>query len=428
MPTGRSDDRIVRNCLSFLPNVLETYTNPDFAVQFWDGTVWDANPGQPARFTLVLKHPGALRRMFWAPDQLSLGEAYIYDDFDILGEVEAAIRLALFLNGLRPGFLDRLRLARFLFSLPSARPEDSGRTARLRGARHSRDRDREAISYHYNVSNEFYRTWLDRGMVYSCAYFLSEAEDLDSAQERKLDIICRKLRLKRDERFLDIGCGWGGLIIHAARNYGVRAVGVTLSAQQADLARERIREAGVADRCRVELCDYRDLTEWGGFDKAASVGMFEHVGVDELARYFEQTSLLLRPGGVFLNHGIAQNPSHPQQPGPSFIKHYVFPDGELVPISTTLHEAELAGFEVRDVESLREHYRLTLLHWIRRLEAHHDEILRITDEVTFRIWRLYMAGFAHEFGSGQLNLYQTLLVKPDGGKSGMPLTRGDWYC
>lgn len=422
------DESHVQLCLSFLHAMAEKFPRHDFAVRLWDGTVWAPEPGLPARFTLVLNHAGALRAMFLTPNQLSLGKAYLHDDFDIEGDAEAAFSLAEALCDTRVGFLELLQRWTSLHRLPPLHHPHSDRDpAHLKGTVHSRKRDRKAIAYHYNISNDFYRLWLDRRMVYSCAYFTDPGDDLDQAQERKLDYICRKLRLQKDERFLDIGCGWGGLIIHAARRYQVQALGITLSRAQAELADERINEAGVADRCRVMQMDYRDLGKANLYDKLASVGMFEHVGEGHLAEYFGHTWNLLRPGGVFLNHGIGRSLTVPQLQGPSFIDRYVFPDGELVPINQALHHAESTGFEVRDLESLREHYLLTLRQWVRRLEAHHDEACRAADEETYRIWRLYMAGSAHGFKTGQINLYQALLVKPDNGKSGLPLTRDDWY-
>jgi len=288
-------------------------------------------------------------------------------------------------------------------------------------------RDRQAVAYHYDMSNAFYSLWLDERMVYSCAYFTDPGDNLDTAQERKLDYLCRKLRLRRGERVLDIGCGWGGLVIHAAKNYGVEAHGITLSGPQAELANERIRQAGLSDRCRVDVRDYREIQAPESYDKLISVGMFEHVGESRLLEYFQGAFRLLRPGGVFLNHGIACNSGFPPVSGPSFSDHYIFPDGELLPIGTTLRTAEASGFEVRDLESLREHYVLTLRHWVQRLEARREEACSVTDEKTYRLWRLYLAGAAHKFLVGQNSVYQVLLSKTVDGKSGLPLTRGDWY-
>jgi cyclopropane-fatty-acyl-phospholipid synthase len=424
----KTTDQIVRTSVSFLQSLLSNYHPRDFAVRFWDGTTWEAEPGQPTRFTLVLKHPGALRKMFWPPNEVSLGEAYIYDDFDIEGDIEAAFALGDYLLNLRWGVIERLRYGKYLLRLPSNhRPRTGRRAAQLSNALHSKTRDRQAVTYHYDISNDFYALWLDRRMVYSCAYFSTADDDLDTAQERKLDYICRKLRLGRGQRLLDIGCGWGGLAIHAAHHYGVEALGITLSQHQAKLANERIHSAGLADRCRVEVRDYRDVDEPKGYDKLVSVGMFEHVGESMLSEYFERAWRLLRAGGVFLNHGIACPVAEPARRGPFFTDTYVFPDVELVPISTTLRIAEMAGFEVRDVESLREHYALTPRHWVRRLEAHRDEVCRAADEATYRAWRLFFSGSAYRFQTGRRSVYQVLLAKPDQGDSRLPLTRADWY-
>ena len=425
----KTPDRISQKCLLFLQDLLGGLHPRDFAVRLWDGSTLEEEPGEPRRFTMVLKHPGALRALFRSPSELSLGEAYLYDDFDIEGDIESAFALADHLVHLQPGVGEYLRFARLLLALPSLDRTHAVRPSeRLRGLRHSRSRDRLAVTYHYDVSNAFYSLWLDDRMVYSCAYFASPGEDLDVAQERKLDYICRKLRLRSGERLLDIGCGWGGLVLHAALRYDVEALGITLSQPQATLANERIRRAGAADRCRVEVRDYRDVDGPGAFDKLVSVGMFEHVGESRLSEYFGRAFRLLRPGGAFLNHGISCNPAFPPVPGPSFADHYVFPDGELVPLGVTLRAAEANGFEVRDVESLREHYVLTLRHWVRRLEARREEACRAAGEMPYRLWRLYMAGAAHKFRMGRNYVYQVLLAKPDRGASGLPLTRADWYA
>lgn len=409
----------------FLDVHLADYPKRDFQVVLWDGTTWGSTK-QP-RYTLVLKHPEALRAMFLSPDELTLGEAYIYDDFDIEGDIEAAFDLADYLVGQERSLRETVDLGNRLRKLPVRDHAQAGlHPITLRGPVHSRDRDRQAVTYHYDLPTEFYALWLDRRMVYSCAYFHTLEEDLDSAQERKLDYICRKLRLRPGERLLDIGCGWGALIMHAAVHYGVQAVGITLSVPQAEVARQRLREAGLNDRCRVEVSDYRDIDHDQQYDKLVSVGMFEHVSEALLPEYFSRAWDLLRPGGVFLNHGISHSATYRRR-GASFIDRYVFPDSDLVPISASLRAAELNGFEVKDVESLREHYALTLHLWVQRLEAHAEEVRRSTDDTTYRIWRLYMTGAAHRFRSGRLNVYQTLLAKPLNGRSGLPLTREDWY-
>ena len=397
-------------------------------VRLWDGTCWPDNTPRPAM--LVLKHPGALREMLLPDTELALGEAYLYDDMDIEGDIEAihvvADRLILATSGRKT----KLRLARELLRLPAGQgqPHRGRGPAQLNGEPHSIERDQQAIRYHYDVSNDFYGFWLDSRMVYSCAYFETSDEDLESAQARKLDYICRKLRLQPGQRLLDIGCGWGGLVIYAGQHYGVRATGITLSKPQTELANARIAAAGLAERCRVELRDYREVDDPGSYDALVSVGMFEHVGEGLLPTYFDRAWQLLRPGGAFLNHGIANRATDRAVRGRSFTDAYVFPDGQLVPINTTLHAAEKAGFEVRDVESLREHYALTLRRWVQRLEAHHQQALAFVDEQTYRVWRLFLSSSAHGFAVGRINVYQALLIKQGAqGQSGLPLTRADWY-
>jgi cyclopropane-fatty-acyl-phospholipid synthase len=414
-----------------LGDLFDAASTRRVAVRLWDGTPWPDAAPRPV--TLVLKHPGALRAMFLPGTEVGLGEAYIYDDFDIEGDIEQVFAISDALTAAASGLSAKVRLGSSLLRLPSREGNGKRSTrrgpARLSGKPHSVARDRQAVTYHYNVSNDFYALWLDRRMVYSCAYFHSPDDDLDTAQEQKLEHICRKLRLRPGQRLLDVGCGWGGLAIYAAQHYGVDATGITLSQPQADLANARIQAAGLAERCRVRVCDYRELDESEGFDALVSVGMFEHVGAALLRTYFEQARRLLRPGGVFLNHGIACRVA---EEGPwdasSFSQAYVFPDGELEPVSVPLRAAEESSFEVRDVESLREHYALTLRRWVKRLEANHDRALAFVDEPTYRTWRLYMSGSADGFASGRLNVYQSLLVKPGvEGRSGLPLTRQDWY-
>jgi len=400
-------------------------------VRLWDGTYWPDEAARPV--TLVLKHAGALRAMFLPGTEIGLGEAYIYDDFDIEGDIEQVFSLVDALSAHAASLTTRIRLARELLQLPERNGNGFHSTqrgpAKLIGKPHSIPRDRQAVTYHYNVSNDFYTLWLDQRMVYSCAYFRTAEDDLNTAQQQKLEHICRKLRLRPGQRILDIGCGWGGLIMYAAQHYGVDATGITLSQLQAYLANQRICAADLSDRCRVRVSDYRELNEPGGYDALVSVGMFEHVGAAMLPEYFSRAFQLLRGGGVFLNHGIALG--REEQAGSvetSFSQAYVFPDSELIPIHATLQAAASSNFEVRDVESLREHYALTLRHWVKRLEAQHTRALTYVDEPTFRTWRLFMSASAFGFGEGRLNVYQTLLAKPNaGGTSGMPLTREDWY-
>ena len=421
-----SNDQSVLASIRFLDQLTAGYQRYKFAVRLWDGTFWGET--KSPRFILVIRHPGALRRMFASSSELALGEAFVYGDFDIEGNVESAVDFADFVMTRQYGIADKFRFGALLTKLPvDPDPERGKGGAAVSGMLHSKERDRLAVSYHYDISNEFYSLWLDRSMVYSCGYFETFEDDLDRAQSRKLDYICRKLRLQGGETLLDIGCGWGGLLIHAARNYGVRALGITLSAPQAEWAREKIQKEGLSGRCKVEVCDYRDLDSKHGYDKLVSVGMFEHVGESRLPEYFGRAWRLLRPGGVFLNHGIGTSSSF-QGNGPSFGEKYVFPDGEIVPINVTLRAAEERQFQVRDVENLREHYALTLRCWVRQLEAKADRARAIVGDVAYRVWRLYMSGAAFRFGTGRYNLYQVLLSKLDQGDSHLPLTRTDWYC
>lgn len=414
-----------------------------FRVRYWDGAIEGPASGEGAEFTICLDRPGALRRMLLPPSELALGEAYLRGDFDVDGSLEAATALAdAIAERMRsPGRI--VRLVPLLRALPRDEVDraerGAGRTGRRLGPRHTRGRDRTAVRSHYDVGNDFYALWLDSRMVYSCGYFATPETSLDDAQLAKLDHICRKLRLRPGERLLDIGCGWGGLIIHAAERYGVDATGITLSEPQAALARERIAAAGLEDRCRVEVRDYRELRAGTTFDKIASVGMVEHVGRARLDRYFAEAFRLLRPGGLFLNHGIVERPTGgggllalPQRivwRPRAFLDRYVFPDGELVRTDEIIAHAEDAGLETRDVESLREHYAMTLRQWVRRLEARHDEAVSLVGEPIYRVWRLYMSGAAHGFASGRLSLMQTLLGKPHAdGSLDIPLTRADIYA
>jgi cyclopropane-fatty-acyl-phospholipid synthase len=419
-----SDEKSIRNSVRVLEELTAGYCGKDFAVRFWDGTLW-GNTRQPA-FTLVLNRPEALRKMFLSASELALGEAYVNGDFDIEGDLEASFELADFLVQQERSATDKMRLAGLLMRLPAGGDGRSREAVELRGSLHSKQRDRQAVTYHYDLPRDFYALWLDKNMVYSCAYFRSKDDDLDTAQEQKLDYLCRKLRLRAGERLLDLGCGWGGLVVNAVKKFGAEALGITLSEPQAEVARERISAEGMQEPCKVEVRDYRDLNEQQAWDKIVSVGMFEHVGEELLPEYFRRAYALLRPGGVFLNHGIAVSALFKRK-GPSFSDKYVFPDGALVPLGTTVRIAEACGFEVRDIESLREHYAMTLRHWVRRLETKAEQARNIVGEKIYRAWRLYMSGAAHGFTTGRLNLYQILFSKPDHGDSNLPLTRED-FC
>jgi cyclopropane-fatty-acyl-phospholipid synthase len=420
------ENRTASKATTAVQELLREYHPRDFAVEFWDGSRWDPETGQFCRFTWHIHQPNVLRALLRSDRQVALGEAFIYGDFDISGDILAAFPVAEYLEQKQFGPGKKLLLGSLLLGLPSQLHDEEMRVE-LRGRTHSKSRDRQAVSFHYDVSNDFYKLWLDPAMVYSCGYFKSPDDSLEKAQAQKLNYICRKLRLRPGERLLDIGCGWGALITHAARYYGVQALGITLSKQQLTFAQKRIQEIGLSSRCEVRLLDYRDVNQLGTFDKLASVGMVEHVGESALPEYFRCAFQLLKPGGLFLNHGIGRAGNRANSSERTFTDVYVFPDGEMIPISTTLRCAEEAGFEVRDVENLREHYYLTLCHWLRRMEASMEQATKLVGELKSRIWRLYLAGSAHYFQSGKLDLYQSLLVKCADGQSGMSLTREDWY-
>jgi cyclopropane-fatty-acyl-phospholipid synthase len=297
--------------------------------------------------------------------------------------------------------------------------------------RHSKPSDRKNISHHYDVSNDFYGLWLDARRVYSCAYFRSPDDTLEAAQEQKLEHICRKLNLQAGERFLDIGCGWGGLILWAAEHHGVNATGITLSQNQFEYVSEQIAARGLQDLVQVQLMDYRDVPEATPFDKIASVGMFEHVGRANLGKYFAKIHRLLKPGGLVMNHGITSAGLQTEGLGSGiseFIEDYVFPGGELVHVSEVMTSMAQQGLECWDAECLRPHYARTLWHWVDRLEQHEPEAKQLVGEERFRIWRIYMAGSAHAFERGWMSLFQVLGGKPTAdGRLPYPLTREHVY-
>jgi cyclopropane-fatty-acyl-phospholipid synthase len=396
----------------------------DFGITLWDGTRVRAL-SNPERFVLQVNSASALRDALTPPFDLAAGRAFGAGVLDVDGDLEYAID-SLYRAGASVRRFDIIRLVRLLRRLPkSALPRL--REARLRGRLHSRARDRAAIGFHYDQPVEFYRSFLDRTMVYSCAYWDDGVETLDDAQAAKLDYTLRKLRLEPGERLLDIGCGWGALVIRAAQ-LGADALGITLSRLQFEEAQRRIAAAGLADRARVELRDYRDL-RGERFDKVVSIGMFEHVGRSRFGEYFRAAYDALRPGGLFMNHAIAdQSRNGRGGRATGFLGHYIFPDGELVAVSESLRAAEAAGFEVRDVENLREHYTRTLRFWVANLERNRDAAVAAAGETSYRLWRLYMAGSAQGFNVGRIGVYQALLGKPDPtGRVTLPATRRDLY-
>lgn len=394
-----------------------------FSVELWDGSV--VRTGDKELFVLCINEPGALRSALSNEPDLAAGRAFACNRIDIRGSLECAAE-ALLAAVSSLTFARKVKLAALLARLPTTTPH-LVREADLRGTPHSRARDREAIAFHYDLAVDFYASFLDPELVYSCAYFDDGIVALDRAQIAKLDYVLRKLRLQEDERFLDVGCGWGALVLAAARR-GANCLGITLSREQCREAQRRIREAGLQDRARVEYCDYRELgTE--RFDKIASIGMFEHVGKERFGEYFGSIFAALQPGGLFLNHGIGIPGAAPGDGrAGGFMQRLIFPDGELVSISDGLAFAEAQGFEVRDVENLREHYVKTLRAWVSNLERNHAVASEFVGDQTVRAWLLYMAGSAQGFRSGRLDIYQSLLARPlDDGSLSLPLTRRDIY-
>ncbi|MGI8678832.1 MAG: class I SAM-dependent methyltransferase [Jatrophihabitans sp.] len=407
-----------------------------FRLRFWDGS---ATGPEQAPLTLVIVKRRALRRMLWAPDEIGLARAYVTGDLDVEGDLFTALDRVLALIrpdeivGRRPNLRTLAALVRAALRLrvlgPPPRPPKE--EIRLRGHRHTRRRDVQAIAHHYDVGNEFYRRVLGDSMTYSCAYWaepgfdLADPRDLATAQFAKCDLVARKLGLAPGMRVLDVGCGWGTFALHAARTYGVHVVGVTLSAAQAEFARKRMSDEGVADLVEIRVQDYREVSD-GPFDAISSIGMAEHVGSAKLAGYAADLFALLRPQGRLLNHAISLRPDDPQQ-GPessSFIDRYVFPDGELVPIASMVATLEDAGFEVRDTQSLREHYALTLRAWATNLERNWDAAVGAATPVRARVWRLYMTASALAFEANSIGVNQVLAVRPGPrGESGMPPTR-----
>ncbi|UED85946.1 SAM-dependent methyltransferase [Streptomyces profundus] len=407
---------------------------PPLRLRAWDGS--EAGPTEGP--VLVVRSRRALRRLLYRPGELGLARAWVAGDIDVEGDLYQALSV------LADVVWDRadgssVPRTRLLAALPEAlslagplplpvrppREEDRGRRP---GLAHSQRRDRRAISHHYDVGNDFYELVLGPSMVYSCAVWGPTTDDLQDAQAAKLDLICRKLGLREGQRLLDVGCGWGSLVLHAAQHHGVRAVGVTLSVEQAEYARERVAKEDLTDRVEIRVQDYRQVTD-GPFDAIASVGMAEHVGAARYQDYAGRLFRLLRPGGRLLNHQIARRPigdeaSYRIDP---FIDAYVFPDGELAPVGRTVAQLERAGLEVRDVESLREHYALTLRRWVRNLEQGWEQAVRLTSPGRARIWRLYMAASALQFERGRIGVNQVLAVRvADSGAAGLPLRPRSW--
>ncbi|MFD7242515.1 class I SAM-dependent methyltransferase [Streptomyces massasporeus] len=406
-------------------------------IRAWDGS----QSGPPGAPTLVVRNRRALRRLLWKPGELGLARAWVAGDLDIEGDLYAILDLLAGLIWERGE--DARTLAQALRDpevraavrglvklagppLPPAPPREEARSPRRH--LHTKRTDRRAISHHYDVGNDFYEIVLGPSMVYSCAYWPAPDSTLELAQRDKLELVCRKLGLRPGLRLLDVGCGWGSMAIHAAREHGVRVVGVTLSQEQAAYARKRVADEGLTDKVEIRVQDYRDVRD-GPYDAISSIGMAEHVGADRYLEYAADLYDLLKPGGRLLNHQIARRPQGDETTYSvdAFIDSYVFPDGELQPIGATVAQLERAGFEVRDVEAIREHYALTLRHWVERLEADWQRAVQLAGPGRARVWRLYMAASALAFERNRIGVNQVLAVRtPEPGTSGMPLRARTW--
>jgi cyclopropane-fatty-acyl-phospholipid synthase len=408
-------------------DVLSDILGDDLPVAFraYDGSRF----GTPdAATTVVVRSPHALRRIAYAPDELGFGRAYVAGDLDIEGDVFDVIAMQDKLEAVkvRPAqIVAALKLLGYRQLAPLPPPPEE---ARMHGRRHSKERDAAAIAYHYDVSNEFYEIVLGPSLTYSCAVWTDTTTTLEQAQANKHELVARKLGLRPGMRLLDIGCGWGGMVLHAAQHHGVQAVGVTLSKPQAELARKRAADLGLSDRVDIRYCDYRDVDD-GPYDAISSIGMFEHVGLTQLADYFSRCYALLAPEGCLVNHGISR-PAHSgtlhhgrfSRRGLSrdFTERYVFPDGELHEIGNVVSAIQNAGFEARHLESLREHYALTLRQWVRNLEAGWADAVKDAGAPRARVWRLYMAAAAVGFERDHQQIHQVLATKTVDGRSGMP--------
>ena len=381
-----------------------------FALRFWDGTELDATEAGAPTFTF--RSPRAVAHVLRAPGELGLGRAYVAGLLEV-SDLDAAIRVIDTFEPPPLSIRDQAKLGVALVRACGLQPPPRAPATelRLRGERHSLVRDRRAVRHHYDVGNEFFELFLDRSMTYSCAYFKGGASTLEDAQEAKLELVCKKLALQPDERLLDVGCGWGSFAIHAAGRHGVRVVGITLAERQAGLARERVREAGLADRIEIRIADYREVND-GPFDAISSIGMVEHVGAERIDLYASLLASLLAPGGRLLNHGIAKLKDLDTKDEGPFSERFVFPDGVPLPLSRIELALERAGLATTHVEGLADDYAETIRHWIERYEGRYEEAVRIAGIERARIWRLYLRAARQGFTTGWASVYQVLAHRP----------------
>ncbi|MCF6325037.1 MAG: cyclopropane-fatty-acyl-phospholipid synthase family protein [Gammaproteobacteria bacterium] len=422
MELGLTEKAEVAAARDILEKILGGYQG-SVAVRLWNGEWIRGGAGASCR--VILHQPAVLRDLMLHRNLMCLAESYLAGEIDLEGDTERLFDLTPHLRKLNFSWSEKWRMMLRALHLPR-REVHSGASADHAGGGRRHSNNKESIAHHYDVSNEFYRLWLDAEMVYSCAYFHDTEHSLAQAQLDKLDYICRKLRLEPGQKLLDIGCGWGALAFWAARHYGVEVHGITLSEQQHDYALKRARNEGLEDRVRIELRDYRDLPERACYDRVVSVGMFEHIGISNFPLYFGTIKRVLKPSGLFLNHGITNDTGWRDTQITRFMNRYVFPDGELARISDVEDAMEQAGFEIIDVEGLRRHYAMTLRHWVRALEERKQQAVDLVGEASYRVWRLYMVGCAYFFDEGSINVYQ-VLTAPAHQSLATPLRRDDIY-
>jgi cyclopropane-fatty-acyl-phospholipid synthase len=398
------------NTVPLRREVEAAFPRRPFVLRFWDGTEVPATEERAATFTLL--SPLALAHVLRAPGELGIGRAYVAGLIEV-DDLEAALQIV---DQFEPPPLTLSQQARLGVGLIRAcglvvPPRPPAAELRLRGERHSLGRDRRAVRHHYDVGNEFFALFLDASMTYSCAYWAGGAESLEEAQEAKLELVCGKLALREGERVLDVGCGWGSFALHAATRHGAHVVGVTLSDPQAQLARERARAAGVAERVEIRVADYRELSG-ETFDAIASIGMVEHVGEERIDLYAGRLTALLRPGGRLLNHGIAKLKDFDAADEGAFSERFVFPDGVPLPLSRVQSALERAGLVTTHVEGLASDYAETLRHWIERFDSHWDDAVRLAGIERARVWRLYLRAARQGFETGWASIYQVLAHRP----------------
>ncbi|NUN09687.1 MAG: class I SAM-dependent methyltransferase [Ignavibacteriaceae bacterium] len=415
------DDKLKSSLIKILETSLKDFPGAPIAFKFWDGSIFNPGSGTPL-LVVHLKDPEKFIHLLVPPDELKLAEAYFMDIYDLEGDLGVAVEIGDALGRKKWDKKELAKIAGSAFSLGlSSLVSKTGNS--IRKKKHSIESDRQAVGFAYNTSNEFYRLWLDKQMIYSGGYFPSRSATVDEAQEHKLDTICKMLQLKEGDELLDIGCGWGALTIFAAGKYGARVTGVTLSFEQQQYATAKITELGMQDKCKVILSDYREVNEEQKFDKIASVEMLHHVGEEVLPEYFRKIRKLLKPGGISYQLAITSMPSRGKYKSPAFADKYFMPDYHIVPISTYLKHAEEQGFEICDLENIREHYYLTAKQWLERLEKSHTDALNHVNEFTYRVNRLSLFLMMTAFQKGMMGFYQFIMIDKKSDLTSLPLNR-----